>query len=388
MANRNVETSNGEIYAPGAAPGSPTEGQVYYDSTEHLLKFRTNSGWVTAGGGSGGTTMGSFGSTPNANGGTITSGVLYLQPADGMYPGGVTATAQTFNGVKTFAAIISPVVYNTNGTGASDICVKSGSSVADASVNGTAELLRVCTGMGATEVPSIRVLKGGRILSEPWGVENSEVTVSPNSGASLSSWRPSSPPYSGDEISLISCTAAAGIEATSTHGTHPDAADTCIGVGTHIADASVGGSAKLLSVFTEGTAAVIPYFSVTKTACNVISSAWVAAADYVHNSTEIRTDGMIARYGRDRSSAAGGQTEYAPVGNNSIASGATSSTITTSFATTSSHILITWLGDHGAARSWVTRAAGSFTVNLSSAASGDTGFSWMVTSFLTPWMPS
>jgi hypothetical protein len=172
MANRNVEVSNGEIFAPGAAPGSPTEGQVYYDSTDHILKFRTNVGWVAAGGGSGGTTMGSFGSTPNANGGTITAGVLYLQPADGMYPGGVTATAQTFNGVKTFASIVSPVVYNTNGTGSSDVCVKSGSSVADASVNSGAKLFRVETGIGGTEVEYLSVTKGGTYVSTLYSFAN------------------------------------------------------------------------------------------------------------------------------------------------------------------------------------------------------------------------
>jgi hypothetical protein len=167
------------------------------------------------------------------------------------------------------------------------------------------------------------------------------------------------------------------------------ASDICVRAGSSGTDAECDAAAKLFSVRTNITGTTeVEYLSVTKTACNVISSAWVADADYVHNSTEIRTDGMIARYGRDSSSDPAIQSEYAPVGINAIASGGTTTTITTSFATTSSHILITWLGDHGAARSWVTRAAGSFTVNLSSAASGNTGFSWMVTSLLAPWISS
>jgi hypothetical protein len=104
----NVELLYGITCSPGAAPGSPTEGQVYYDSTAHTLRFRTNVGWADCGG-SGGTSMGSFGSTPNANGGTITSGVLYLQPADGTYPGGVSTTTQSFAGAKTFNSAATAV---------------------------------------------------------------------------------------------------------------------------------------------------------------------------------------------------------------------------------------------------------------------------------------
>lgn len=54
-------------------------------------------------GGSGGvTTMGTFGSTPNANGGTISGTTLTLQPASNTQPGGVSKTDQTFAGNKTF----------------------------------------------------------------------------------------------------------------------------------------------------------------------------------------------------------------------------------------------------------------------------------------------
>lgn len=49
-------------------------------------------------------TIGAFGSTPNANGLTLTGDVLNMQPADGTHPGGVSIAAQTLAGVKTFSS--------------------------------------------------------------------------------------------------------------------------------------------------------------------------------------------------------------------------------------------------------------------------------------------
>lgn len=53
------------------------------------------------------TTMGAFGSSPNANAGTISSNTLVLQPADGTNPGGVSTTTQTFAGAKTFTSALT-----------------------------------------------------------------------------------------------------------------------------------------------------------------------------------------------------------------------------------------------------------------------------------------
>jgi fibronectin-binding autotransporter adhesin len=54
------------------------------------------------GSGSGVTTMAAIGSSPNANGATISGTTLTLQPADGSFGGVVTTSAQTFAGIKTF----------------------------------------------------------------------------------------------------------------------------------------------------------------------------------------------------------------------------------------------------------------------------------------------
>jgi len=71
------------------------------------------------------TTMSTFGSSPNANGATITGNNLALQPADGTHPGGVSTTTQTFGGSKTFGqnaadvmtigAASSTAIHQTNG---------------------------------------------------------------------------------------------------------------------------------------------------------------------------------------------------------------------------------------------------------------------------------
>ncbi len=54
--------------------------------------------------GSGVTTMGAIGSSPNANGASISGSTLTLQPADGSFGGLVTTGTQTIAGAKTFTA--------------------------------------------------------------------------------------------------------------------------------------------------------------------------------------------------------------------------------------------------------------------------------------------
>lgn len=79
--------------------------------------------------------------------------------------------AQTFDGVKTFLGLIVAnagiqlgLLFNTNGSGASDVVVKAGTSLADASVNAAAALFAVKTGIGGTEVDNFRVIKRGVLI--------------------------------------------------------------------------------------------------------------------------------------------------------------------------------------------------------------------------------
>lgn len=59
------------------------------------------------------TSVGTFGSTPNTAGASISSNVLTLQPADGTNPGGVSTTTQTFAGAKTFSSALVSTVSTT-----------------------------------------------------------------------------------------------------------------------------------------------------------------------------------------------------------------------------------------------------------------------------------
>ena len=99
---------------------------------------------------------------------------MSLQPspfsrlASATVSGLVSLVAQTFAGVKTFtstiiasAGIQLSSIWNTNGSGAGEVCVKVGTTTADASVNTSAKLLSACTGMGGTEVEAFHVRKGG-----------------------------------------------------------------------------------------------------------------------------------------------------------------------------------------------------------------------------------
>lgn len=97
----------------------------------------TSGYFLTSGGGSGTAmtwtdptsiiTIGSFGSSPNANGLSWASAILRMQPADGSNPGGVSTTSQTFAGDKTFTASVTlqssgirKLTLNTNMSAASE----------------------------------------------------------------------------------------------------------------------------------------------------------------------------------------------------------------------------------------------------------------------------
>ncbi len=75
-------------------------------------------------------TLGTFGSTPNASGASISgSQVLTLQPADATNPGGVTTGTQSFAGAKTFTGAIT--ASNLSGTNTGDQAV---STLTDATI--------------------------------------------------------------------------------------------------------------------------------------------------------------------------------------------------------------------------------------------------------------
>lgn len=87
-------TANYTITLPSSAPASNTF--LEYDGTNYV--------WAASP-----IALTAFGSTPNANGLSVSGQTLNMQPADGTNPGGVSTTTQTFAGAKTFS---SPVTAN------------------------------------------------------------------------------------------------------------------------------------------------------------------------------------------------------------------------------------------------------------------------------------
>lgn len=63
-------------------------------------------------------TLSAFGSTPNANGASLTGQALTLQPASASFPGGVSTTTQSFAGAKTFTTTTTSTQFNTSSNGA------------------------------------------------------------------------------------------------------------------------------------------------------------------------------------------------------------------------------------------------------------------------------
>jgi hypothetical protein len=116
----------------------------------------------------------------------------------------------------------------------------------------------------------------------------------------------------------------------------------------------------------------------------VVDSANATLTDtaVVGNIIRFGSNGAMSQRGTDSSGTPGAATIDRPTGISAIASGATSVTITNSLVAANSRVLVTWHADHGAARWWVTRAAGSFTVTLSAAATANAAFSWEVSSLL------
>ena len=113
----------------GTSPNNVTPGYYYYNGSrwERLTNSGANS-------------IGAF-TSANANGATITGGVLQLAPASGSTGGVVTSVAQTFGGIKTFSSPITSTVA----TGTAPFTVTSTTPVPNLSIGGNAATATTAT---------------------------------------------------------------------------------------------------------------------------------------------------------------------------------------------------------------------------------------------------
>ncbi len=104
--NGNAASLSGQVLtlqpADGSNPGVITAG------TQSIGGAKTFTGAISAsnlsGTNTGDISLSAVGSSPNANGASLTGQVLNLQAADGSNPGALTAIAQSIGGIKTFAS--------------------------------------------------------------------------------------------------------------------------------------------------------------------------------------------------------------------------------------------------------------------------------------------
>lgn len=93
-----------------------TDGKWYIKDdggTETQLALGTGT---VSGTNTGDVTLGSFGSSPNANGASLSGQVLTLQPASGTQPGGLSTGSQTIGGAKTFSSTLTADTAIINGS--------------------------------------------------------------------------------------------------------------------------------------------------------------------------------------------------------------------------------------------------------------------------------
>jgi len=326
----------------------------------------------------------------------------------------VSTLAQTWAGVKTFASLIIASagiqvasLFNSNGTGAGDVCVKVGTS---ATAHANAKLVSVreqIGGGGEAEIAYFQKTLGlvvGSSQVQPSGLGYFPIATYSNQ------FRPAS------------ANAPAQVN-DSFGGNMTGASDIATKLGTTTADASVNSAAKLLSVRTGlgGTEVEKAYvmkdgsanFGGAITFNRFLIDSGVSGFPFELRSqgavgfqsetlgtvpdgsrlwdfrnfgtvvASVRGSGRIDQSGTDSSGTPGAAIINKPKGISAIAAGASSVVITNSLVTAASHITITpYSRDATCKELKVTPAAGSFTVDGSANATAAVKFSWEVSSLL------
>lgn len=365
---------------------------------------------------------------------------------------GSTVTCNTYFEVAAGANINVDTVYphaattmtvlGQLGAGATDVVNKTGSNVADASVNAGAKLWSLRTGIGGTEVEHLYAVKGGTIFGGASAL--AKVTLNDTSGAVLSYngnglvCAVSSASLAGQGVDLNATAAALTLRS----GLGAGASDVVTKTGSTVADGSVNATAKLWSLRTGlgGTEVEKTYIDKSGafiTAGQVSTSSASGAGGFAFGGTAVlwesgstlvlRARGAAANYdsttpaiwllpfgaldpadlvvsvatsagagivtfnasgridqlGTDFSASPGAQTVNKGSGKCAIAAGASSVVITNSMVSATSRVMITPHARDATCKELIAvPAAGSFTVSGTANATAALPFSWEVSNIL------
>lgn len=295
-----------------------------------------------------------------------------LVSASDTVAGVVDLAAQTFTGVKTFlsaivaaAGIQTASVFNTNGTGASDVGVKVGVTTAAGSVHASAKLWSVRAGIGGTETEYAYLSKTGFLHVDQKTTTSASAVTIDNGGAGENGFRLNW--AGGGWLTLGGGSGARGylsvVNRTLVLSSNNSAYD---------------GSPEGI---------LIANYSATSRVCSRVhgdSGQTAALMAWEKGSSDVAQLSALGRFdqsGTDGSGTAGAATIDKPTGKSAIANGATSVTITNSIVAAASRVMVTFHANPGA-HWWVVPAAGSFTVHVASAVGADTPFSWEVSNIL------
>ena len=166
------------IYATiSSFPAGSTPGQLAVAADTGSLYEWNGSAWVLeATPGSTVTMIGTFGSTPNADGGVIASNTLTLEPADGTHPGGVSTGTQTFAGQKTFSTGLTGTL---TGSASLNVLTSALGNLTDAGTDG----ISVTGGTGAV-VGNVSIAQlaasasqNGYLSSTDWNTFNNKASA-------------------------------------------------------------------------------------------------------------------------------------------------------------------------------------------------------------------
>jgi hypothetical protein len=123
--------------------------------------------------------LAAVGSTPSANGASLSGSTLTLQPADGTHPGVVTSAAQTIGGNKTFTGTVDSIGFavpeGSNKKQGTTTLVSGTKVVSNTSVTANSRIFLTVQSLGTVTVPSALAVSA-RVASTSFTILASDLT--------------------------------------------------------------------------------------------------------------------------------------------------------------------------------------------------------------------